>query len=242
MLALLLSFLNPSRAETAEEIVAKARAANQVASSVQHLKLTLVGKNGTSRVTELDLKSKRTDDASFSYMRVTAPSLSAGTTFLMIDRLAGADEQMMYTPATKTLNLIAASNRKGAFLGSDFTFEDFEFRDATAGGMTLAEDAADHWVLETTPSGSAYTKVRVTIGKSTLVIQKVEFFDANGLLKVLEVKETAVDNGVTLAVRTEMTNVVKGTKTVIEIQSHQLNVGPDVLPDETFTRAYLERG
>jgi hypothetical protein len=125
---------------------------------------------------------------------------------------------------------------------SDVCSSDLEFRDATVGGMTLAEDTADAWVLEVAPQSSAYTKVRVTIGKTNLVISKVEFFDANGLLKVLEVKRTEVDNGVTIATLTEMTNVVKGTKTILEVTAHQLNVGPDVLPDETFTRGFLERG
>jgi hypothetical protein len=241
--ALLIALFGCAHAETADEIVARARAANQLSSSVQHIKMTLVSKSGSTRVMEVDLKSRKAGDVNQSYMRVTAPSTQAGTTLLLLDKPGAADEQLMYLPPPLgRVNMINGSARKGFFLGSDFAYEDFEFRDATVGGMALSEDRADAWVLETAPTNSTYTKVKVTINKSNLVISKVEFFDANGLLKVLEVKSTAVDNGVTIAVHTEMTNVVKGTKTVLEVTSHQLNVGPDVLPDETFTRGFLERG
>lgn len=242
MIALLLSLLSPAHAVTADEIVAKARAANQVQSSVQHVRMTLVSKSGSTRVKELDLKSRKAGDVNQTYMRITAPSTEAGVTLLLLDKPGAADEQLLYMPANKSVMMISGSARKGNFVGSDFAYEDFEFRDATVGGMTLAEETAEGWILEVAPQSSAYAKVRVTIAKSNLVISKVEFFDANGLLKVLEVKRTAVENGVTIAVHTEMTNVVKGTRTVLEITSHQLNVGPDVLPDETFTRAFLERG
>lgn len=242
MLALILALLLPAHAETADEIVAKARTANQVTSSIQHLKMTLVAKSGSTRVKELDLKSRRAGDVNQTYMRVTAPSAEAGVALLLIDKPGTSDEQVMYMPATKSVMMISGSSRKGNFVGSDFSYEDFEFRDASVGGMTLSEDRADAWVLSVAPQNSTYTKVLVTIAKANLVISKVEFFDANGPLKVLEVKKTAVENGVTIAVLTEMTNLVKGTKTILEITSHQLNVGPDVLPDETFTRGFLERG
>lgn len=242
MFAFILALLSPAHAVTADEVVAKARAANQVQSSIQHVRMTLVAKSGSTRVKELDLKSRKAGDVNQTYMRITAPSTEAGVSLLLVDKPGTADEQLLYMPANKQVMMISGSSRKGNFVGSDFAYEDFEFRDATVGGMTLAEDTADAWVLEVAPQSSAYTKVRVTIGKTNLVISKVEFFDANGLLKVLEVKRTEVDNGVTIATLTEMTNVVKGTKTILEVTAHQLNVGPDVLPDETFTRGFLERG
>ena len=90
---------------------------------------------------------------------------------------------------------------------------------------------------------SSYTKVVTTIGKADLLIQKVEFHDASGLIKTLEVKKTERDaSGLLVPVETEMVNVQKGTRTVMAITAHQLNVGAELLPDEVFTKAYLERG
>lgn len=244
MLALLLSlFTVPCRAETADEVIAKARAANRIDSSLQTIKMTIVAKNGVERSREIELRSRREGDLTKSYFRILSPSDVAGTQLLLIDNPGQLDEQMLYLPAFKRVNLVSGSARKGSFVGSDFSYEDFEIREAAVGTHTLAEDSAAAWVIETLLSGeSSYTKVRTTINKADLVIQKVEFYDGNGLLKVLEVKRTTKDGTISVPVETEMTNVQKGTHTRLEIVDHKLNVSKTELPDDTFTKAYLERG
>lgn len=244
MLTLLLLALSPARAETADEVVAKARAANRVDSAVESVRMTIVSKSGSERVRELELKSRRDGEVVKTYLKLTSPSDVAGTQLLLVDNPGKVDEQLLYLPAYKRVNHISGSARKGAFVGSDFSYEDLEIREAAEGVHTLAEDGADAWVIETTPGeGSQYSKIRAHIGKADLVARKVEFFDPEGtLVKVLEVKRTVVDGGVTLPVETEMSNVVKGTRTRLEITAHQLNVGQDVLPDATFTSAFLEQG
>jgi hypothetical protein len=85
-------------------------------------------------------------------------------------------------------------------------------------------------------------QTRTTIGRADLVVRKVEFHDAEGVVKVLEVKRTEKTGAVTLPVESTMTNVKRGSSTTLEILSHQLDVPKDKLPDDTFTRAFLERG
>lgn len=239
-----LTLVTTSYAETADEVVKKAQEANRVDSSIQTVKMTIVKKSGPEQVRELELRSRREGEVSKTYMRLVSPSDLAGTQLLLVDNPGKRDEQLLYLPAYKRVNMVSGSARKGSFVGSDFAYEDFEVREAAAGAHTMVEDAADHWVIDTALSGSdtSYTKIRATIGKADLVLRKVEFYDATGLLKVLEVKRTEKDGAVTLAVETEMTNVQKGTHTTLEILSHKLNVTKEQLPDDTFTRAYLERG
>lgn len=233
----------PARAETADEVIAKARAANRIESSMQTIKMTIVAKNGVERNRDVELRSRREGDITKSYFRILSPSDVAGTQLLLIDNPGQLDEQLLYLPAFKRVNLVSGSSRKGSFVGSDFSFEDFEIREAAVGKHSLVEDTAASWVIETSmPSDSSYVKVRTTINKSDLVISKVEFFDSSGLLKVLEVKKTVKDGAISLPLETEMTNVQKGTHTKLEITSHKLNVPKTELPDDTFTRAYLERG
>lgn len=243
LLLLALAGLSPARAETADEVVAKARAANRVDSAVQTVRMTIVSKSGSERVRELELKSRRDGEVVKTYLKLTSPSDVAGTQLLLVDNPGKVDEQLLYLPAYKRVNHISGSARKGSFVGSDFSYEDFEIRAAAEGSHTLVEETAEAWVIETTPSeGSQYAKIRAHIGKADLVARKVEFFDAAGPVKVLEVKRTVVENGVTLPVETEMSNVSKGTRTRLEITKHQLNVGQDLLPDATFTSAFLEQG
>lgn len=249
MTALILSLFaylptGTAQAETAEEVVAKARAANRVESSIQTIRMTVVGKSGGERSRELELRSRREGDVSKTYFRLTAPSDVAGTQLLLVDNPGQSDSIMLYLPAYKKVNRVSGASRRGSFVGSDFAYEDFEVREAAAGQHTLVEDKADAWVIDTAlnDADSSYTKVRATIRKSDLVAERIEFYDKDGLLKVLEVKKTVKDNGVSLPVETEMTNVQKNTHTKLVIVSHKLNVSKTDLPDETFTQSYLERG
>jgi hypothetical protein len=243
--ALILSLLTwAAHAETADEVVAKARAANRVDSSIQAIKMTVVGKSGAERSRELELRSRREGEVSKTYFRLTAPSDVAGTQLLLVDNPGQTDELMLYLPAYKRVNRVSGSSRRGSFVGSDFAYEDFEVREASAGKQTLVEETPEAWVIDTAldDADSSYTKIRSTIRKSDLVAEKIEFYNKDGLLKVLEVKKTAKDGTVSLPVETEMTNVQKDTKTRLVIVSHKLNIGKEDLPDETFTQSYLERG
>jgi hypothetical protein len=243
VLALLLSLSVLAQAQTADEVIAKAREANRIDSSLQMIKMTIVASNGLERLREVELRSRREGELTKSYFRIVSPSDVAGTQLLLIDNPGQLDEQLLYLPSFKRVNLVSGSARKGSFVGSDFAYEDFEIREAAVGVHSLAEDTPERWVVETALVGeTSYTKVRTTIRKSDLVIQKVEFYDSKGLLKVLEVKRTSKEGTVSLPVETEMVNVQKGTRTILEIVSHRLNVPREELPDDTFTRAFLERG
>jgi hypothetical protein len=231
-----------AHAETASDIVDRARLANRVDSAIEDLRMTIVSKSGSERVREIQLKSRRVGDASMTFMEVRSPSDVAGTKLLLLDHATGADETVLYLPALKRVSTLSGSSRKGSFVGSDLTFEDLEIRDTVSGEHTLVEDGAEAWVIDTaTGADSSYTKVRTTIAKSDLVIRKVEFFGPSGPVKVLEVLRTEKDGNVTLPVETKVTDLVKGTSTRLDITSHQLNIGQDVLPDDTFTKANLER-
>jgi hypothetical protein len=238
----LMALIAPSNAETADEVIAKARAANQVQSSIESMRMTIVPKSGTPRVLEAELRTKREGEANKSYLKILSPSTEAGTQLLQIDNPTGNDEQMLYLPAFKRVNLISGSARKGAFLGSDFTYEDLDIRESIEGTNTMVSDTADAWTIDTAMTDSSYSKVRATIGKTDLVVRKVEFYKADKVVKVLEVKRTEKDGTHTIPVESEMSDVTRGTKTKLEITAHKLNVTDAELPAETFTKAYLERG
>ena len=243
VLTLWVALVASANAETADEIVAKARDANQVDSSIQTVKMTIVSKSGSERVRDLELRSRREGETVSSYIEIQSPSDVAGTKMLMIDHPAQTDEQLLYMPAYKRVNRISGSGRKGAFVGSDFTFEDMEIRQAAEGEHTLVESRDDVWVIDTDPTDSVqYSKIRSHISKADHLAHKVEFFDTKGeALKVLDVGKTVKDGAVTIPVQSTMSNVQKGTKTVLEITAHKLNVSSEELPAETFTASFLER-
>lgn len=243
MLVTVLALLATARGQTADEVIQKARDANRIESSIQTIRMSIATKSGSERIREVELRSRRDGDVTKTYFRILSPSDVSGTQLLLIDQPGQLDEQLLYLPAYKRVNLVSGSARKGSFVGSDFSYEDFEVREAAVGTHTLVEDTPEAWVVETALTGEqSYTKIRATIGKEDLVVRRIEFYDLTGLLKVLEVKRVVKDGAITLPVETEMTNVQRGTRTRLEIVAHKLGVSQEELPDETFTRAYLERG
>lgn len=241
MIALLIPLLSSARAETPSEIVARARTANRVESAIETLRMTLVDKSGSQRALDFEIRSRRTGEVSKAYMKFTSPSDQAGTQFLLIDNPTGADERLVYLPTLKRVTMVTGGTG-GRFVGSDFTFEDLAIRDAVTGTHTLVEDTAESWVIDTAMTDGSYTRIRSTIGKADLVLRKVEFFDAKGPIKVLQVVRTEKDGAITLPVETEMSDLRRGTRTKLVILSHQLNVPLEKLPNDTFSSDFLERG
>jgi hypothetical protein len=210
---------------------------------VQTVEMTIVSKSGSQRARTLEMKTKRKGDVRMTLARVSAPSDEAGTQLLLVDNPGQVDEQLFYLPSTKQTMRVSGKARKGAFLGSDFAYEDFEL-DPNTGVHTMVEDGSAVWVIDTDPGDeSQYGRLRTTVDKVKKVAVKVEFFDeAGAALKVLEVKETASEGGKNLARLSEMTNLQKGSKTVMKVLQQQVDVGDVALPDEVFSKAYMERG
>jgi hypothetical protein len=244
LFALLLLASAPAQAETAEEIMDKARAARQVENAIQTIEMSIVGKNGSKRVRELELKVKVDGDIRKSIARFTSPSDVAGTSLLLIDHPDTVDEQLLYLPAVKRTNRISGNNRKGSFMGSDFSYEDMEMSDPPDANHTVISEAGDTWVIETAPGeDSSYSKLISTVRKADFVPVSVQFFDKDGdLLKALAVSKTNVLDGLTLVTESTMSNVQKSTSTILLVKAQQMNVPEDQLPDSLFTKASLESG
>ncbi len=242
--ALALFASTTAAAETAEEIMEKARAARQVDNSIQSVRMVIVSKSGSERVRELELKMKRDGDVRKSLAKFTSPSDVAGTQLLLIDHPDTVDEQLLYMPAIKRTNRISGKARKGSFMGSDFAYEDMEMSDPPDAAHKVVSEDTDIWVIDTTPGeDSSYSRIVTHVTKSDFVPRKIEFFDDDGeALKVLVVAKTELDGELTLATESTMKNLQKGTATKLVVLEHKLNVPADELPDDVFTKAYMEKG
>lgn len=242
--AIALVFSTTASAETAEEIMEKARAARQVENSIQTVKMVIVSKSGSERVREIELKMKKEGDVRKSLAKFTSPSDVAGTQLLLIDHPDTVDEQLLYMPAIKRTNRISGKARKGSFMGSDFAYEDMEMSDPPDATHKVASEAGETWVIDTTPGeDSSYSRIVTHVTKADFVPRKIEFFDDDGdALKVLTVAKTELDGELTIAVESTMQNLQKGTATKLIVLEHKLNVSAEELPDDVFTKAHMEKG
>lgn len=237
-----LLFASQALAATPAEIMAEVKSANETTTSVQKVELVITGKSGSTKTKELEMKAKVKDGLRLSHVRVLSPSDEAGTEFLQLEKKGAADEVWTFIPAMKTTMGISGAARKGAFMGSDFTYEDLEL-DPELGTHTLQSETDTHWVIETVPSDSKqYGKVVSTIDKAKKVATKVDFYDTKGEpFKVLEIQEMSSEGGRNLAKKTEMRNLKKGTSSTLLVKEQRIDVGDEELPDDAFTKGALGR-
>ena len=79
--------------------------------------------------------------------------------------------------------------------------------------------------------------------KETYLVKAITFFNEDDEpVKELEVTETQNVDGKTLARVSIIKTLKRKTATRLEVMEQRLDVPAEELPDEMFTKAYLERG
>lgn len=234
---------------TARAIAEKASRVGSPDSIRQSITMRLVdGKN--ERVRKLVISRKGAPDAADSATRVEflEPADVAGTVLLTVGR-SGNRTQHLYLPGLKRVRRIAGSQRGGAFVGSDFSYEDLAGRDLDGFDLRLLPDEtvggrAVH-VIEATPkkgTDSAYGKTISYVTTEDHLILKVRFFDPKGTeTKVLSVDPEKVERKGELRVprHLEMSSKKDGHRTVLE--TTEVEIDPK-LDDALFDVRSLDRG
>jgi len=230
---------------TAIEILTQVSEKQQAHNSIQHVQMTLTARNGTQQIRQMEVRVLTTQDSRFSYVRFSQPADVAGTQLVIIDHNDQEDEQLLYLPALKRIQLIRQHARTGPFMGSDFRFEDMNGPDVDHADHTIFSQDDLSWVIDSRPhpqSTSSYGLVRTHIRKTTYHPTTIEYFDdENNPIKVLTIEDSIVSNGITLPIVSTMTNLSRGTSTRLEVIEHRINVPQSEIPPETFTRSYMRR-
>lgn len=206
------------------------------------LSLLIEDKTGERRVRSLDVKSKNFDGATRTVVKLTEPKEVKGQAFLFAANKAAEDDVWMFLPAFKVTRRIEGSNKKGAFLGSHFTFADLESRDVKDSAHKRLEDekiAKDEvFVIESTPkdaSKSDYGKVVSFIRKDDYVPLKVRFYDKDGKseLKTIFVERLDKDSKGKSYVKQMTLRAKSGGYTTLKIDALDENAQ---LPDAIFSK------
>ena len=245
LLALPVAAATAAEPTTAAEIFERAQQTQKIDNSIQTMRMVLVSRTGAERTRTFEMRIRRDGDVLMSYARFSEPSDVAGTQLVMVDHPDRVDEQLLYLPALRRVQRISGRARSGAFMGSDFTYEDLEISSAKQASHRIVSEDAESWLIETIPAADAastYGRVLTRVSKADYLPRRVEYFDKQGQpLKVLTVQATTRDGDTTIPQISVMEDLQKGTKTRLEILDHRLNVPADQIPDETFTAAYMER-
>ncbi|WP_165742368.1 outer membrane lipoprotein-sorting protein [Candidatus Thiosymbion oneisti] len=110
------------------------------------------------------------------------------------------DDQWMYLPAFRQVRRIATTDKRGSFMGSEFSYYDLDklrvhdYRQRLTGEEKVLGRRC--WVIERIPKGeriiakTGYHKTRVWVDKEVHVVLRQTYYDAKDVLfKELKVKK-----------------------------------------------------
>ena len=210
-------------------------------------KLTLIieDRAGDRRTRAMTVRSKKFDVGTRTLIQLTAPKELAGQAFLFSENKASEDDVWMYLPAFKVARRVEGSQKRGAFLGSHFSFADLESRDVKDAISTRLADEKigkdDVYVIESKPkdaSQSDYGKVIAYIRKSDDMLLKLRFYekDATTEAKTLFVEKIERGDDQQPYIKQMTLRSKKGGYSTITIDEASTKVE---LPDALFTREQL---
>ncbi len=217
-------------------------------------RFVLINPAGQQRVRETtsitDLKADGVNNRRVT--RFNSPADIAGTAVLTVEN-TGEDDIWVFLPALKKVRRLTASNRRDAFVGTDFSYGDVlghpveEWTHRTLRKEPI--DGVPSIVIESKPrdngvaAATGYSRRITWLRAADLVPVKTEYYGPQQkLIKVYSASSIRLVDPVRRcfqAMRQVMKNVVTGHTTVIEYSSFKTDVS---FADSQFQPRALERG
>jgi hypothetical protein len=236
---------------TANDIIAKVKAANTVQSELDLVKMVTLSSTGDIDTRQIFSAVKVDPKGNYSYLlRFLAPDDEKGVSLLVIEKDNGDVDQYLYLPALGEPRKIEGKNRAGYFMGSDFTYEDLRKEKPNEWvynrEMDDKIDGQDYYVILSAPVDkdreriTGYTNRMMYVDKTTFTIRRIEFFNSkNQRLKVFDAYDyEAAPGQPTRPRRLVMTNNTKNTTTTMALTNSLVNYSLD---DSFFTLDTLSK-
>ena len=234
--------------ETAESIM-KGKASKITIETIGTRAKMEIQRNGTTLAELLvDQYSVQKENDQRTFLEIKAPANVKGTRFLMIAK-DGITDQRIYLPSLgKVRRITGESEGTESFLGTDFSYNDMAYlqRDSSLDTHKILREeeygGVPCYVIESTPknSKSEYSKTDVWVEKDSRHVVKIAFYDRKNVpVKILEMSNYQMTDGVDTPRITKMTTLALNTATSIHIIKMQYNMN---IPEKIFTPRYLEQG
>lgn len=155
-------------------------------------RMELVGADGEVEQTRrLEVYFKRTDEGERTLQKFLAPPVLEGTGMLIEDTGKEANDIWLYLPATRRIRRISGAEKSNRYLGTDFSYEDFEDYQIPFYSFTLVEEADCRdggrcWVVRAEPAtetereASGYSKKVYWIDQESLYPVQVDLYAEDG--------------------------------------------------------------
>jgi len=234
--------------QSAAEIMELVASSQKHASSAMELHMNLIDSRGEVRQRTLQTLSSSENDVTKTITVFLSPASVKNTRFLTIENDSAADEQYIYLPSLAKVKRIAATERSGSFMGSDFSYADmasttYDTSEATHSIIgTDTIEGIDCTIIESVLNISGdYGKTISWVDTERSVVVKVEFYakDRSSLVKTLVCSRFELIDGKTVARSMVMTVADQSHSTAVEIMQIKLNIP---IRNEYFTVSFLETG
>lgn len=211
------------------------------------LVMTLMDTRGGTRVREIKQILGRFGAVDKKLMVFQSPADVRGTSFMnwSYKEAGKSDDQWIYLPALKRVKRISSEGKGDYFMGSDFTYDDLGDRHPSEDKHQLVRsetvNGEDCWVVESVPKDPKYmySKTITWVSKQKMIGLQREYYDQKGKhLKDLTIDRVEQISGFWIITKTEMKNVQKNTKTVMEFSNVTIDTGlrEDQCTERTMTR------
>jgi len=214
--------------------------------SVAGMEMTLINANGQQQVRRMGMKVLELDGGDKSLMEFLSPADVKGTRFLNYEHVGKDDDQWLYLPALKRTKRIASKNKSGAFMGSEFSYEDlssFDMDKYTYEGEAseVVVDGVKMYQSVRIPvsEDSGYTKQIAWSDAENFLVRKVEYYDRkNELLKTAYFDEYKKIGGVWRIGKITMRNHQNDKTTVLVWVEEKIKTG---LGEQDFHKQVLKQ-
>jgi len=214
--------------------------------AMSKMQMILVNAGGQERVREMKMKVLELDGGDKSLMEFLSPSDVKGTKFLSYEHADKDDDQWLYLPALKRVKRIASRNKSGAFMGSEFSYEDLtafniDKYDYEGEAEEVAVEGRKMYKTVRTPNtkNSGYTKQVALVDAQTFLTMKVEYYDRkHELLKTATFREYKKIDGVWRIGKITMVNHQNDKKTTLIWKNETIKNG---LSEKDFHKRVLKK-
>ncbi len=221
--------------------------------------MILINKNNSKRVRNIKNIRKDYGRDSKGIIFFLSPLDVRNTAYMSFDwdEPSKEDDSWLYLPALQKVKRVAAGDKSGSFMGSDFTYSDINGIEINDWDYSFAKENAslngkDVWIIQGLPKAQAKSKVLEETGylKSLMWIQKDNFMLVKGKywvkkgrkIKYFKAEEIKKVDDIWTAHALTMVTTVKGKvnhSSVLKFSNVVYNLPVD---DSAFTTRRMERG
>lgn len=209
--------------------------------------LEITNEQDKTRTRKLSLlRTNTSDKAQKYYSYFHEPSRLREMVFMTWTHAEGSDDRWLYLPSIDVVQRITGSQKRNAFAGSDFTYEDMTGRypgndTFTYQGDTTYNDHPVH-VLKGYPKNPdmvEFKYYKVMIDTGTFLPWKAVFYNSQDKKhRTLTLEKVKTIQGHRTPVVQKATNHQTGSTTTATMSEIEYNLG---LPERVFEKRYLRR-